>query len=221
MKIWRGDQDQHNIRQLQFTVKTCDGLYSTLINSGNPAALSQQGFVSSIQKHAHGNWSTSHFLSFSKNKSVATGFAVGTSGKTLAPSSQSSWDTLIACIDLHKLRHIGSVAVGIDHFEFQEIGRSQNLIHLQFPYDLGFGNVIDHRRAAGIPTTRNIWTVDVHLLLTYLNSNGVSVSPAALATSLKEEEVLVLPVDPFWGGAGLTAQVDFGCVASLEYFHLI
>lgn len=221
MKIFRGDSDPSSIRQLMFTVQTAAGLYTTLINSGNPLALSQNGFVQSIQSHSRGGWNTSHFLSFSRNITIAEQFAVGQSGKTLGISTQNSWDTLIATIDLSKLTLVNNLSVGIDHYSFPELNKSQQLIQLGILHKIGFDIGYDERRKAGMPLTRNILVIDVPKLLNDLISKGQVICQTALANATHEEEVLVLPIDPFHGG-GFTAQLDLGCINDpIDFFNLI
>lgn len=221
MNIWRGDSDNTGVRKLKFCITTAAGLYTTLINSGNPLALNQQGFVSSIQMHSHGGWNTSHFLSFSKNRAIAESFAVGLSGKTLSRSNYTNWDCLIAEIDLSKLTHKGTLSIGIDHYQYQELPLQQSLINLNTIHQIGFEAGYNTRRASNWPTTRNFILVDVYTLLNQLATSGYTISPVALYNSQVEEEVLVLPADPLWNEVGNSAQLDLGALSKIEYFNLI
>lgn len=222
MKLWRGDSDSQNIRQLRASVPTGDGLFTNMINSGNPFALSQQGFLASIHQHVVPGWNQSHFLSFSMSKQVALGFAVGHSGKVLRLSHQGRWDTLVAEVDLGKLTHMRNLGVGIDHYQFQECGVLPSVVKLAFMHLLGRFFAIRNRRSAGNPTTRNIAAIDVFAHLSHLAAKGVPIHPNALTFSKNDQEVLLLPLDPLYGGgAGATALLDFGCVSALDFYELI
>lgn len=222
MKIWRGDRDQFDIRKLKFCIQTCAGLHTTLINSGKPLAIQQQGFSASLQKHSVGGWNTSHFLSFSKNKAIAAQFAIGNSGKSLMPTTQfGGWETAVIEIDLSALNLVRSFQSGVDHYVFNEIGLGQTLIQLSLLHRIGFEEGYRSRRKDNWPIQRNIFVIDVYAYLSYLQKCGDKIDPVALANSQYEEEVLIFPVDPLWGSVGLTAQIDFGCVSQIEYFQLL
>lgn len=221
MKIYRGDSDSQNIRQLKFSVTTADGLYTTLINSGKPRALVENGFLESIQTHAVGGWDTSHFLSFSKDRRTAERFAEGQAQKKLQASEQRSWNTLVATIDLDKLILKKNVTVGINHYQFEELKPEQSLITLNWQHKIGFDNAYNNRRSSKLPTTRNIWVIDVFEILNTLSKKGHPINQVALDNAEYEQEILVLPVDPFHSGDGLTAQLDLGCIEKFDFYNLV
>lgn len=217
MKIWRGDSDSSNVRQLKMTVERAAGLLSNMTNNGNPMALAQQGFLASIQRHVSPGWVKTHFLSFSKSKATAELFAAGISGKCLRSSSFAKWDAITVEIDLSKLNHINNIAPGMEHFSFAELGLNQNLIPLNFIWQLARQQMFANRP----PILLNILVIDVHQHLLHLQSSGAQINPQALAFALNDEEILVLPLDPLPGSVGLTGLLDFGCVTKLEFHDLI
>ncbi len=217
MKLWRGDSDSRNVRQLKMTVERAAGLLSNMTNSGNPLALAQQGFLSSIQQHVSPGWSHTHFLSFSKSKTVAEGFAIGHSGKSLHLSNEQRWDAAIVEIDLNGLSFISNYSVGMDHYSFMELGPQQSLIQLSLEWILGRRLMFQGRS----PATRNILVVDVHQHLSHLQSQGTQVNPQALANAHRDQEFLILPLDPLPGVVGLTGLLDFGCATKIELYELV
>lgn len=218
MALWRGDSDSLNSRLLRTTLPVAEGLASNMINGGNPFALSQQGFVQSITNHVSLGWQHTHFLSFSKNKQIAQGFAIGHSGKQLQRSNQQNWDTLIVELDMNRLTHIQSLAAGMDHYTFQELPLQQNLIQIPlFPLGLARQLAFQNR----ISSIRNILMIDVHQHLTQLQTTGQSISQQAISNAQRDQEVLILPLDPIQGSGGSTALLDFGCISNIEYFKFI
>jgi hypothetical protein len=188
-----------------------------MANGGNPLALSQQSFLTSIHQHVVPGWIHTHFLSFSKSNSVARRFAIGSSGKSLHPSTQNKWDTLIVEIDLSSLVHIQNLSVGMDHYQYNELGLNQNLIQLGLMSQIA-RHLIFQGRSPGV---RNVMLIDVHKHLLHLQKNGANVSSRALNWSKTDQEVLILPVDPLPGVVGNTALLNLGCVSQIEYFALI
>lgn len=221
MKLWRGDSDSRDIRKLRTTIEVCEGLFTNLINSGNPFALTQQSFLASLHQHIVPGWNQSHFLSFSKSRQVAEGFAIGRSSKSLVQSNQHQWDTVIAELDFSLLTHVQTLAPGIDHYQFQEVTNNQTLVTLAPMHLIAKELAIKSRRQSGISSTRNIAVIDVVLHLQHLASAGAPVSPQALAFAQNDQEVLILPLDPLYeGGSGATALLDMGCISALEFFVL-
>ncbi len=221
MKIWRGDQDAGGVRQTRASIPTCDGLFSNMIAGGNPFALSQQSFVASIHKHVVPGWNTTHFLSFSKSRKRAEAFAIGHSGKRLMSSGPDAWDTIVAETELSGMSLIQTMAVGIEHYRFNEITTNHLLFQQQVWNAFALQQAIMNRRSAGIPTVRNILVIDVEAHLLHLQRMGVQVDPRAIAYAHGDEEILVLPVDPLWGHVGNTALLDMGAFSSIEFFRLV
>lgn len=217
MKLWRGDSDSRNVRQLKMTVERAAGLLSNMTNSGNPLALVQQGFLSSIQQHVSPGWSHTHFLSFSKSKTIATQFAMGNSGKNLRLSSHQQWDAVVVEIDLSKLNFVKNIGVGMDHYSFTELSLNQSLIPLTFIWQLARQQMFASRQ----PQILNLLAIDVYQHLLHMQKMGAQVSQQALTFALNDEEVLILPLDPLPGVVGLTGLLDFGCVTQIEFHDLI
>lgn len=219
MKLWRGDNDSGNVRQLKMTVERAAGLLSNMTSGGNPLALAQQGFLASIQNHISPGWSHTHFLSFSKSKTVAEGFAIGHSRKSLQLSNEQKWDTAIVEVDLNlnSLSFVSNYSVGMDHYSFMELGLQQSLIPLSLEWVLGRQLMFQGRS----PATRNILVVDVHQHLSHLQSQGMQVNPQVLANAQQNQEVLILPLDPLPGVVGLTGLLDFGCATKIELYELV
>lgn len=217
MKLWRGDSDSNNARMLRMSLPRIEGLLSNMASGGNPLALSQQSFLASIHQHVVPGWVHTHFLSFSKSMSVARRFAAGNSGKLLQTSTQNRWDTIVVEMDLSKMTHVKNVGVGMDHFQFQELGLNQNLI--QAPPMVQIARTVMFQNKS--PCIRNILLIDVHQHLSHLHAHGATVAPLALTYSQNDQEVLILPVDPLPGIIGNTAILDFGCISQIEYFELV
>lgn len=217
MKLWRGDNDSGNVRQLKMTVQRAAGLLSNMANGGNPLALAQQGFLNSIQSHVSPGWSHTHFLSFSKSKTVAESFAIGHSGKSLQLSNEQKWDAIVAEVDLGGLSHVKQYSTGMDHYSFMELGLQQNLIQLDFAWVLA-RNIMFRDRS---PAIRNILVVDVHQHLIHLQSQGTKVPSQVLNNAQRDQEVLILPLDPLPGVVGLTGLLDFGCATKIEFYELV
>ena len=229
MKIWRGDHEPSS-RKLIYSIQSAESLLTNMINGGNPLALSQEGFVPSIERHSAGEehplgkWLTTHFLSFSKSKDVAKGFAVNKTGKSLNPSTVDDWKAFVVEIDLSKIKHVGNRDVGIDHYQYDEFTPDHKIYqHFKRPQhsEMVFRCQIGERRKIYIPKERNILTVDVYSHLKHLKDNHMKIDSSALSYSYNEQEVLVLPIDPLKYHVGNTACLDMGCLSEIDFFRLV
>jgi len=229
MKIWRGDHEPSS-RKLTYSIQSAESLLTNMINGGSPLALSQQGFVQSIERHSAGEshplgqWLTTHFLSFSKSKDVAKNFAVNNTGKILKPSTADDWKAFVVEIDFSKIKHIGNKGVGIDHYQYDEFTPAHKLYkRLNRPQhsEAIFWHRIEERKKVHFPNERNILTVDVYNHLKHLEDTGTKIDSSALSYSYSEQEVLVLPIDPLKNHVGNTACLDMGCLSEIDFFRLV
>lgn len=68
--LFRGDRDDNNIRFLRDTVSHYQ-LQSNLINGGNGREITEGPIINFIDKHVNYGWETTHFLSFTENRTIA------------------------------------------------------------------------------------------------------------------------------------------------------
>lgn len=222
MILYRGDCDSQNIRKLRHSLMASDGLFTNLINSGNPFALNNTPLVKSIQQHVVPGWNTSHFLSFSKDKKIAEFFSGAVAGSLSEnPSNFSNWTTVVVEVNLATMTHKANLAPGIDHYEFNEVALNHGLFPLNPMRQVALDAAIKNRRSINWPTIRNILTIDVYRHLSHLQSNGVNVHPLALTYSYNDQEVLILPIDPMYPGqgGGNTALIDMGAISKINFYN--
>lgn len=79
LKLYRGDADRSGIRKLKETIHFGQ-LQTNLINGGEGRAIMEKPLQELIHKHVGIGWDKTHFLSFSRNKLTALGYASGIVG---------------------------------------------------------------------------------------------------------------------------------------------
>jgi|GEM_PF-5487061 len=200
--LYRGDQAARICRTTGQSVMVNQyqqqGLFTNLICSGNPLAVSRAGISSTTIQHING-WSLSHYLSFSTDIRVAEIFAAGLTSKTLSPTYNSTWDAVIFSFETSQMQwQLKSVGVYIGTQQFNSI-----------PY---FGGV----------TT--VALIDCVTLLKSLVTSGQNQFATELTLAQNDNEWLVIPLDPVPPGTnshiGFSAQLQ-SCLISGDHFDLI
>ncbi|MCB9061369.1 MAG: hypothetical protein H6622_07610 [Halobacteriovoraceae bacterium] len=220
MILYRGDSDPRLQRQLVTSLTRKEGLFTNLINSGNPLALGQQPFINSLQQHITTSWGQTHFLSFSSDINVAEMFAKGPQNRTLSSGSFTNFNTIIAEIDTNQFNMINNFNNGIIRYQYSletdtsRIYPPQGLIQ-----KIALDHVYQPRLNKQVNTVEDIIIIDVVAHLNFLISQGVQVNSTALQYAMNDKEFLVLPITPLVGSVGNTALFEFGALANIRFYN--
>lgn len=215
--LFRGDRDDAATRQLRQTWHS-GYVLTNLANGGSGREIFSQPLVELATRHVDVGWAKTHFLSFSANRQVAEGFAKGPSAanKTLValPPETEPWETSILTFEWGRLQRVASVGAGVLVGEFPDDDRYTTNV----PLMAQIARKIEASKKPGVTMVR-LLLIDVVTSLSHAASSGVSGLDSALAKARRDEEWLVLPMDPFPGAAGeLTATLDDACLLPREKF---
>lgn len=200
--LYRGDQSTrvHPVTKQSALVHqyNAHGLLANLAFGGNPLAIASAGIQTTISQHIAG-WAHSHYLSFSSDLAIAQTFAIGHTGKALAPTYNQSWDAVVFSFDISQMTwSIKSLGV-----------------------------YIGTRAVNGPPYFNGVTTValiDCVLILSALVAAGQTQFQLELTLAQQDKEWLIMPLDPMPPGTfshiGYSAILQ-RCLISGNHFDLI
>ena len=177
MILYRGDSDPNQQRQLVTSLTRREGLFTNLINSGNPLALSQQPFIGSLQKHITTSWGQTHFLSFSSDLKVAEMFARGPQNRTLSVGSFTNFNTVIAEIDTSQFTMVQNFNNGIIRCQYKlETNKNRIYPPQGLIQEIALDHVYQPRLNNQINIIEDILIIDVVAHLNFLIGQGIQVN---------------------------------------------
>jgi hypothetical protein len=191
--LFRGDQDQYNIRKLKSTLG--NGLMMTnLCNGGSGRDIFNQPLKQSVNRHVSIGWDKTHFLSFSEDKSVAMHYA--SNGKECEETYEinNDWDFALVTFQTCRLTNIKQIVKGIYQAEF-------------VPTCYEF-----------LPSFKII-LIDVVTHLKGLINLNIDLT-TAIFNAEKDKEWLILPAYPF-GNGQFSSKLDTNCISETQVFKFV
>ncbi len=213
--LFRGDQDSnpHFSREVRALWHT--GYLRTNLVDGN--LIWSRPLLEFVRQHVDPGWRTTHFLSFSEDRTRAEAFArgLGNETKTLVPvpEEESSWHTSVFTLDTSRLiaEATQQVAPGLWSTAFHErpLQHSQHFLPQ-------LAALIANQKRGDVPV--RVLLVDVVSALS-ANTSMSHDCTRALSNARRDREWLVLPLDPFPDDPSqFTCVLSGSCLSRREKF---
>lgn len=152
MKLYRGDSDKYNKRNLRDTIKDWY-LFSNVINQNNIRGVSHDSLKAHIHKHVDEGWKTTNMLSFSEDKNIALSFGMGVEGNQFDEQfytygkyceNENDWDFVL--IEIDGGDNLKKIDNGVWLYQVEKGGLSM----FDFGYRALFINVVEYLAAQGL-----------------------------------------------------------------------
>src|SRR5260221_10751178 len=218
--LFRGDRDAHNVRQVRENWNR-GWLATNLAAGGYGREIFRLPLVENVRRHVSLGWRETHFLSFTSDRGSAERYALGEEAGVLVPlpCDAPEWGTSIFTFDSSRLDQYEQTSTGIYIATFSH-RRAADLPLPKFSMGAIARQLVDDATAN---TQVRLVVLDVATLLRDAQHRQHSKALVeAIGYAERDAEWLLLPADPFYGGAAaeLTALLDDSCISTREKFAI-